>query len=151
VSSSVHTATFGMLATITPRIGGELRANYSNQRFGSAFVLDNFGGAIPLSDSQLFPPGVTSASGGFSLTIPGAGAYNQGKSGFNEQRQVNVVDNFSVTAGRHQWKFGLDYRWLAPFSSPVSYRQTVTFSGTSAAPGGALSGTAATAVANATQ
>src|SRR6185503_5114989 len=33
-------------------------------------------------------------------------------------------------------------RWLAPFSSPFFYRQFVQFSGVTAAPGGALSGTA---------
>src|SRR5262249_51783624 len=40
---------------------------------------------------------------------------------------------------------GVDYRWLAPFSSPFSYRQFVFFTGMTAAPGGALSGTAALA------
>jgi len=40
-------------------------------------------------------------------------------------------------------KFGVDYRWLAPFSSPFFYRTFVQFSGVTAAPGGALSGTAA--------
>jgi hypothetical protein len=43
-------------------------------------------------------------------------------------------------------KFGVDYRWLAPFSSPFSYRQFSQFSGLSATPGGALSGTAVVAV-----
>jgi len=42
-----------------------------------------------------------------------------------------------------QMKFGVDYRWLAPFSSPFFYRTFVQFSGVTAAPGGALSGTAA--------
>jgi hypothetical protein len=39
-------------------------------------------------------------------------------------------------------KFGADYRWLAPFTSPFSYRPFVAFTGMTAAPGGALSGTA---------
>ena len=40
-------------------------------------------------------------------------------------------------------KVGVDYRWLAPFSSPFAYRPFIQFSGVTAAPGGALSGTAA--------
>src|SRR5258708_2046293 len=60
----------------------------------------------------------------------------------DEQRQINLVDNLSVTAGSHQLKFGVDYRWLSPFSSPFSYRQFVDFSGVTATPGGALSGKA---------
>jgi len=104
--------------------------------------LDDFGGATPLPDSVLFPAGYTSANSTFGLYIPGAGNYNQGISGVNEQRQVNLVDNLSVIKRSHQLKFGVDYRWLAPFSSPYSYRQFVQFSGMSAAPGGALSGTA---------
>ncbi len=100
-----------------------MRANYSNDRVGTKFFLDDFGGAVPLPDSALFPAGYSSANGVFSVFIPGAGQYNQGKSGTNEQRQVNLIDNLSVTTGSHQLKFGVDYRWLAPFSSPFSYRQ----------------------------
>jgi hypothetical protein len=109
------------------------------------FIADHFGGAVPLPDSVLFPAGYSSANGVFSLFIPGAGQYNQGKSGTNEQRQINLVDNLSLTTGGHQLKFGADYRWLAPFSNPYSYRQFVQFSGVTAAPGGALSGTASVA------
>jgi hypothetical protein len=39
-------------------------------------------------------------------------------------------------------KFGFDYRWLSPFSSPLSYGQVAEFSGLSSNPGGARSGTA---------
>src|SRR5262249_378558 len=60
----------------------------------------------------------------------------------DEQRQINLIDNLLVTTGAHQLKFGVDYRWLAPFSSPFTYRGFVQFSGVTATPGGALSGTA---------
>ena len=56
-----------------------------------------------------------------------------------------------MTRGSHQLKFGMDYRWLAPFSSPAAYRQAAQFSGVTAAPGGALSGTALFAQATAFQ
>jgi hypothetical protein len=145
LSSSVHTLTAGSTQLIKPAISNEVRANYSNHRIATKLFLDNFGGAVPLPDSVLFPTGYSSTNGLFSLFIPGAGQYNQGNSGTSEQRQINLIDNLSLTSGRHELKFGADYRWLAPFSSPFSYRQFVQFSGVTSAPGGALSGTAALA------
>jgi outer membrane receptor protein involved in Fe transport len=145
LSSSVHTFTVGLTQVIKPSISNEVRVNYSNHRLGTRFSLDDFGGAVPLADSLLFPPGFSSTDSSFGLFIPGVGQYNQGKAATDEQRQVNLVDNLSVTAGRHQLKFGVDYRWLAPFVSPYAYRQYAQFSGMTATPGGALSGVAAIA------
>lgn len=130
---------------ITPAISNEMRANYSNHRVSTESFLDNFGGAVPLVDSLLFPLGYSSANSSFGLFIPGAGQFNQGRSVTGEQRQVNFVDNLSVTAAGHQWKVGVDCRWLAPLTRPYSYRQFVQFSGMTAAPGGALSGIAVSA------
>ena len=64
-----------------------------------------------------------------------------GKNQTNEQRQVNLVDNISITAGQHQLKFGVDYRWLSPIASPLAYSQFVEFAGMTG-PDGALSGMA---------
>lgn len=142
LSSSVHTATFGVTQMISPAVSNEVRANYSNHRVGINFVMDDFGGAVPIPDSILFPSGLTSANGTFLFIVLGVGQYVQGKQGTSEQRQVNVIDNVSVIKGNHQLKFGVDYRWLAPFSSPAAYHQFAAFSGVGSAPGGARSGTA---------
>jgi hypothetical protein len=142
LASSVQTVTMGLTEVITPRMANEVRANYSNQRVDSTNAMDNFGGAVPLSDSALFPAGISSSNGLFNFYIPGIGEYAQGKFAIDEQRQFNFVDNFSITHGGHQIKLGVDYRWLAPFSVPYTYRQFAQFSGVSAAPGGALSGIA---------
>jgi Carboxypeptidase regulatory-like domain/TonB dependent receptor-like, beta-barrel len=143
LASAVHTFTAGFTQLIKPEISNEVRANYSNHRVTTKWVMDDFGGAVPPPDSVLFPSGVSSANGIFGLFIAGVAQYNQGKQGISEQRQVNLIDNLSLTKGSHQMKFGVDYRWLAPFSSPFSYRQFVVLSGVTATPGGALSGTAA--------
>lgn len=142
ISSSVHTLTLGLTELIEPNISNEVRLNYSNQRVATQFIVDNFGGAVPVPDSLLFPPGFSSTNSAFLFIINGAGEYGEGKAGTDEQRQVNLIDNLSLTEGGHQLKFGVDYRWLAPFSSPFTYRGFVQFSGLTAAPGGALSGTA---------
>ena len=147
LSSTVHTGTVGLTQMIRPEISNEVRVNYSNHRVGIKFVMDDFGGAVPLPDSLLFPSGITSANGTFLFIILGVGQYVQGNQGTDEQRQVNVVDNLSLTKGRHQMKFGLDYRWLAPFSSPAAYHQFAAFSGVS----GAVSGIALLAQASSFQ
>ena len=146
LSSSIHTLTVGLTQLISPRMSNEVRANYSNQRMGTKFFLDDFGGAVPLPDSLMFPAGFSSANGVFGIFIPGAGQYNHGNQGTGEQRQINLLDDLSLTVSNHQLKFGMDYRWLAPFSSPFSYRQFAQFSGMTAAPGGALSGTSSLAL-----
>jgi hypothetical protein len=150
-SSSVHTATVGLTQQLRPGVGHEVRLNYSNHRVGLKFAMDDFGGAAPLPDSLLFPAGYSSANGIFLFAVAGVGQYGQGKSGTNEQRQINLIHNLSAAKAGHQLKFGLDYRWLAPFSSPFAYQQFVFFSGMTAAPGGALSGTASFAQATAFQ
>jgi Carboxypeptidase regulatory-like domain/TonB dependent receptor len=142
LSTAVHTFTVGLTGSITPRIINELRANYSNDRVGSRFTLDNFGGAMPVPDSTLFPSGFTSANGLFEILIIGVGEWATGKFATDEQRHVNLIDNLSWSKGSHEFKFGLDYRWLSPFSSPLSYIQFAEFGGVTRSPGGALSGTA---------
>ena len=139
-SFSAQTFTIGLTGIINQGIANEIRANYSNDRVGSKYTLDNFGGAVPLPDSLLFPVGNSSANGLFQFFIVGAGEFAKGKAGTDEQRQVNLIDNLSVTAGRHQLKFGVDYRWLSPFTTLFTYSQFAEFLGV-IGPGGALSGT----------
>lgn len=142
LSSSVETLTVGLSQSITPGTGNELRANYSNDRVSSRYALDQFGGAVPPGDSVLFPSGFSSSNSFFELLILDAGNNIQGKYGIDEQRQINLVDSVSMTKGGHRLKFGVDYRWLSPFSSPLAYGQVAEFSGMLTTPGGALSGTA---------
>jgi len=142
LSSSVQTISAGITQSFEAGISNEIRANYSNDRVSSRYALDNFAGAVPPPDAVLFPPGFSSANSWFELLILGAGDYVQGKYGTDEQRQINFVDNLSIIRGSHLLKFGGDYRWLSPFSSPLAYGQFGEFSGLNTASGGALSGTA---------
>ena len=139
VSSSIQTFTVGSTQLIRPDMSNEFRANYSNQRVGTKYSLDDFGGAAPVPDSLLFPIGYSPTNALFEFLILGAGEYAQGKYGVDEQRQVNLIDNLSIAKGSHQLKVGVDYRWLSPFSSPVNYAQFAEFRGMSTTPGGALS------------
>jgi hypothetical protein len=138
-SYSVDTFTVGVAEIINQAISNDVRANYSNNRVGIRYALDHFGGGVPVPDSVLFPPGFSSVNGSFTFTIVGAGQFADGNFGTDEQRQLNFVDNLSIIKTNHQLKFGVDYRWLAPFSSRGPYGQLAEFSGMSTAPGGALS------------
>jgi len=149
-SVTVHTFTAGLSAIISPAIGNEFRVNYSNDKVARKSSMDNFGGAVPVPDSAFFPPGFTASNASVGMEILGVGELVSGKSAIDEQRQVNLIDSLSVTKGTHQMKFGVDYRWLAPFSSPYAYAQFVEFRGVTACsvqpctekPAYALSGTA---------
>ena len=129
VSSSIHTLTMGLTELIRSHVSNEIRANYSNNRVSEKLVLDNFGGAVPPSESLLFPPGYSPAGSAFYLYVPTIGEYGEGKEATDEQRQVNLIDNLSVVKGSHQLKFGVDYRWLSPFESRATYEQFAGFSG----------------------
>src|SRR5580704_372429 len=126
---SLQTLTVGLTEIINTGISNDIRANYSIDRASYKYALDNFGGAVPLPDSALFPTGFSSTGSVFQFLIEGAGEFVKGKYSTDEQRQINLVDNLSVTTGRHQLKFGADYRWLSPFSVPFAYLQLAIFSG----------------------
>ena len=158
-SSSIQTFTLGLDQLITARITNQVRANYSDDRIETKYVSDSFGGAVPLSNSALFPPGYSPANSLFELFIVGAGEFARGKQATVEQRQINLIDNLSVVKGSHQMKFGVDYRWLSPFSSLYAYDQFAEFTGVTTCPtqpcnetpGDALSDTAYAAFVQATQ
>src|SRR6266436_2703251 len=158
-SASVQTFTLGLNYLATSRISNEVRVNYSNNRITTKNTLDNFGGAVPLPDSALFPSGYSSANSLFQLYIVGAGEFGKGRESTDEQRQINLIDNVSVVNGSHQMKFGVDYRWLSPFSDINVYAQFAEFTGVTTCPtqpctetpGDALSDTAYAAFVDTTQ
>jgi Carboxypeptidase regulatory-like domain/TonB dependent receptor-like, beta-barrel len=135
-----QTLTVGATQSFTPTVSNEIRANYSRSEGGSALRIDEFGGAIPPPDSLLFPPFVKSQDSLFLLQIAGRLLF-AGKNVKNVQRQINLIDNLSAAVGKHQLKFGVDYRLLLPINGPRPYDQSVVFSGLTGATG-AISGNA---------
>jgi hypothetical protein len=127
---TTQTATVGATWAISPTVANDLRFNYSRVTASSAYSLDNFGGAVPLT-SLPFPTGFTSQNSLFALSIINsaltASGFGSGQAAQNLQRQINVVDNFSVQRGSHSLKFGLDLRRLSPLTAPSAYAQGVYF------------------------
>jgi outer membrane receptor protein involved in Fe transport len=135
-STQVDTRTLTGVTTfsITPNISNDFRVNYSKTRAQARNFLDNFGGAVPLSDSQFFPPFATSQASQvvFGVNFSTAPQLSVGSNSENFQRQFNIVDTLSVIADNHQLKFGVDYRRLSPIFGPTNYFQQAAFNNATA-------------------
>jgi len=114
---TLRTYTAGVSSVLTNRLSNDLHLNYSSNQVTSGTVVDTFGGSTPVNLRQLTGLGANSHSevtllyGGYDI-----GLFQENPSG--AQRQWNLVDTISLTWGRHQVKFGFDYRRLAPFAVP---------------------------------
>jgi len=124
-----RTLTAGTTLSITSKISNDLRVNFSKTRAQSRNFLDNFGAAVPLPDSQFFPPFASSKLSQvvFTVNFSTIPELRVGSNSENFQRQVNLVDTLSIVAGAHQLKFGVDYRRLAPIFGPTAYSQFALF------------------------
>ncbi len=125
-----RTLTLGATFSLTPRLHNEFRANYSRVRAVSAGELDNFGGAVPFTLSQVLPPVLApNQRGGFGVNLfltsvfPSLSLFP----GQTNLQQLNLANNVSLVAGRHLVKFGIDYRRLAPRNRPPDYFLGVFF------------------------
>ncbi len=113
-------ATLGLTWVISPSMTNDLRANYSQVRDTSLGQPLSQGGSVvpPITAPGMFPAGSNLGNYEviayvYSAPITGSGfVYGTGNDNWN--RQVNVVDTFSLVKGTHQLKFGYDYRWLSP-------------------------------------
>ena len=110
----------------------DLRLNYSTASATGSSIMDNYGGAVPLTDS-IFPAGVTSATGAFSLNVLGFAGYSFGGHSDNVQQQYNAVDSLSKVYGRHNVKTGVDFREILQTTYRNPYSVGVSFNGVSPA------------------
>ena len=105
---------------ITPEISNEVRANYSNDRVGSKIRSGQFRRSRAASRFRSCSlPGTRPRMASSNSYILGAGEYVQGKQGRTSNARSIWSTIYPMTKAGHQLKFGVDYRWLAPFSSPI--------------------------------
>jgi hypothetical protein len=128
-SSRSHLATAGVSHVFQGGALNDLRVNYSRSSSSGASAMDNYGGAVPLSPSQIFPGGVTAETGSFSLSILGFAGYSLGGRNEREQSQVNVVNSLTKVNRNHQYKAGFDYREIRQTNSQNPYSTSVSFNG----------------------
>ncbi len=144
-----QTLTFGTTQIFTNALNNEARFNYSKSSADTTERLDNYGGAVPLAESVMFPAGGSLNNDQYLQGLGNLGSLVAGKLAVNTLRQYNLVDNLSFVVGNHQLKFGADFRRLLITNDPRRTALIVAFTGvgstapgTTPAPGTALSGTA---------
>jgi len=119
--ANTDTATAGATITLSTNKVNDFRANWSRSTGSSNSYGDNFMGAVPAPVSVLFGPynpATTQTQFGFMDTTGGVFG---GRFTGNVQRQLNFIDSLSLVEGKHQLKFGVDWRRLTPtsaFSNP---------------------------------
>ena len=125
VKASTRTLTAGTTFIFTPTSNNELRVNYSRISGSSSNTIAPIGGAVVPPDSFFIPPFASRQNTSIFVQLnPGRFfSYLMGTIATNEQRQFNLVDNFSLIRSDHSLKFGVDYRRLSPIIGPRTYSQ----------------------------
>jgi hypothetical protein len=123
-SYAVRTYTAGVSTLFSGHLSNDFRLNYSSNDTTNRAVIDDFGGGTPVSFLQLSGLG-SGSHAQFGLEYSGYYSALQQEESSGSQRQWNLVNTMSLSSGRHSFRFGVDYRRLAPFefeSSPyVAY------------------------------
>jgi len=118
--------TVGAMISSTPRLNNDFRINYTRNKGGGSYRMDDFGGAVPITLEQMISPYPSSGPGPifscFSFDSLTRTSYCLGDFAGNYQRQLNIVDNVSWVKGGHQLKFGIDWRRLTPIYGPPAYQ-----------------------------
>ncbi|MCS7026103.1 MAG: carboxypeptidase regulatory-like domain-containing protein [Bryobacteraceae bacterium] len=123
-----ETITVGSTMLLSTALSNDLRVNWSKSRAAQIYVQDTFGGAKILPRELIFPPFARPETSLFYLTIGGndENTISPGVFSDNKQRQFNVVNTTSWTVQTHAFKFGVDYRWMAPSVGGRLYSQVLT-------------------------
>jgi hypothetical protein len=121
--TTTRTYTGGSSILFSNRLSNDLRLNYSTNQTPTIDVISPFAGSSPVDLAQLsgLPPG---GSASVVLCCNGVDIlFQQAVTG--GQRQWNLADTSTLSLGRHQFKFGADYRRLTPTflrpSTAISY------------------------------
>ena len=128
---TMRTYTAGASSVFSNRLGNELRLNYSSNEVASQYGLDAFAGGIPVDLNQLAGIGPGSDTDVFFI-LGGQFLAIQQLRDTGAQKQWNLVDTVSLSWGHHQFKFGVDYRRLAPFAAQSSPDSEYLFEGSNA-------------------
>lgn len=122
LQQNATTFTLGSSQVFGSKMVNEIRANYSHNEGFAYYTYDGYGGGIQPPPSILLPPSTAGKLVRATLNpitnITGGGV-QFGDVAKNENRQFQLIDNFTFALGNHQVKFGGDYRLLLPITAPV--------------------------------
>jgi hypothetical protein len=114
--------TLGVTSQLSPRIVNDFRLGYGRSTSTLTSNLDSFGGATATDfAAAMGAAGYASPELGFEIFIPGLGSTTlEGLDSGNKSEQWNLTDSTNLSVGRHQIKFGLDYRRIVSPTIPPS-------------------------------
>ena len=112
---TLRTYTAGASSLFSSRLSNDLRVNYTTNGTTASTVSLGFEGGTPLNLPQALGLGAGS-SGLVFFSYNGYTTLLLNTQSVGTQRQWNFVDTMSLSLGRHQLKFGVDYRRLAPIA-----------------------------------
>jgi hypothetical protein len=113
--NTTRTYTGGATSILTNRLSNEFRLNYSSNEVPQELTFVPFAGSKPVDLAQLTGLGANSfVSVDFFYDNLGMQPA-QGKGGIGRQKQWNLVDTVSYSTGRHELKFGIDYRRFSSY------------------------------------
>ena len=116
--------------TLSPRIVGEVRGNYSWFTSRSSYTLDTFGGAVLPSTAVFSQTALADDNASFSGDLNGRSTtLMSGSSVSSTQRQLNTLGSVTMISGNHTIKAGSDYRLLFPIIGMRRREQSVLFDG----------------------
>jgi len=117
-----ETFTFGATSSISNNLSNEFRLGYSYSVSAIKGTIDAFGGATPTDLADAFGANsATNPQATFEISIPSIGISSLNVDNASDRsRQWNLVDTFGFAHGRHQIKFGIDYRRIRSTSAPAS-------------------------------
>ncbi len=95
------------------RLTADLRLNWTRNLPQAQDNLVSFGGSNVPAASDIFLPGRTPGHEYFTFGADDA-SFGWGVSDEDTQRQLNIVGTLALAVGRHQSKFGFDYRRVFP-------------------------------------
>lgn len=121
---NTRTLTIGVNVLVSDRISNAIRGNFSQQAAILSASLDSFGGAVP-PNATVFLGGLPQAQNVGGFFAIGTNFYQAGPLANNRARQINLVDDLSISVGRHLVRLGGDYRVI--FLNNQSNQHSVTY------------------------
>lgn len=107
---NIKNFTLGATNVLSHALANEARFGMTWNDSQSRPRIDDFGGATPVDSVSLGMPGITDASDWVFLYLWDQYPAVRFQPQQNKQRQYNIVDSMTLTAGRHSFKWGVDYR-----------------------------------------
>ena len=126
-----RTYTVAANSLFTSNLDNEFRLNFSSTKTRNSLIIDSFGGNTPVQLLQLSGLNAGDAEGVLLFLGP-YDVFLQEATQSAIQKQWNLVDSISLSHGRHRFKFGIDYRRLAPDAIQPAFILPYYYFGTAA-------------------